>query len=447
MNRVTTTNKLCSPAKTGFGPAPDCRRLHLSDAVTTIAAYPRMSAEMDSPSPEQTPQPARTPGDRLDSWKEIAAYLKRDVTTVRRWEKREGMPVHRHVHDKLGSVYAFRSELDGWTRSRSPQSASDDIDTEVPADWGDSPAVLVDAPSQTIESRTSDSQARPFHVSLVRRRSPRSRHRRHLVAACEDGLLLGNPLAEAQFQNVTDSGAEQAAALSRDGRFAAFLSDRDGQLDVWVTQIGAGRSYNLTRGRFQQLANPSLRTLGFSPDGSLVTFWARGAQSSDATEISVWAVPTLGGQPTPYLEGVAEFDWSGDGSRVVYHTPGPGDPTFVKEAGQQGPARQIFAAAAGLHAHFPLWSQDGAFIYVVQGTLPDSMDVWRIRSTGGPAERITHHNARVSHPVLLNRRAAHVSRKRQRRLRAMAARHGRRTSRAAPRWRRSRSVYLARQER
>jgi hypothetical protein len=56
--------------------------------------------------------------DRLDSWKEIAAYLKRDVTTVQRWEKREGMPVHRHLHDRMGSVYASRAELDAWTRSR-----------------------------------------------------------------------------------------------------------------------------------------------------------------------------------------------------------------------------------------------------------------------------------------------------------------------------------------
>src|SRR5215471_12860134 len=56
--------------------------------------------------------------DRLDSWKEIAAYLRRDVTTVQRWEKREKMPVHRHLHDKLGSVYAYRSELDAWTSSR-----------------------------------------------------------------------------------------------------------------------------------------------------------------------------------------------------------------------------------------------------------------------------------------------------------------------------------------
>jgi TolB-like protein/Tfp pilus assembly protein PilF len=55
---------------------------------------------------------------RLDSWKEIALYLQRDVTTVQRWEKQEGMPVHRHLHHKRGSVYALRSELDGWRQSR-----------------------------------------------------------------------------------------------------------------------------------------------------------------------------------------------------------------------------------------------------------------------------------------------------------------------------------------
>jgi TolB-like protein/Flp pilus assembly protein TadD len=55
---------------------------------------------------------------RLDSWKAIAAYLKRDVTTVQRWERREGMPVHRHQHDKRGTVYALASELDAWRESR-----------------------------------------------------------------------------------------------------------------------------------------------------------------------------------------------------------------------------------------------------------------------------------------------------------------------------------------
>src|SRR5436309_4914294 len=64
------------------------------------------------------PPPMRPPEERLDSWKEIAAYLHRDVTTVQRWERREGMPIHRHLHDKAGSVYAYSSELDAWQKSR-----------------------------------------------------------------------------------------------------------------------------------------------------------------------------------------------------------------------------------------------------------------------------------------------------------------------------------------
>ena len=53
------------------------------------------------------------PNGRLDSWKAIAAYLKRDESTVRRWEK-EGLPVHRHVHAKKASIYAYASEIDEW---------------------------------------------------------------------------------------------------------------------------------------------------------------------------------------------------------------------------------------------------------------------------------------------------------------------------------------------
>src|SRR5271156_5887932 len=68
--------------------------------------------------------------DRLDSWKEIAAYLKRDVTTVQRWEKRGGMPVHRHLHDKRGSVYALSSELDAWQQPRRPQMDEEEAEQE-----------------------------------------------------------------------------------------------------------------------------------------------------------------------------------------------------------------------------------------------------------------------------------------------------------------------------
>lgn len=75
-----------------------------------------------------TPPSERSPEERLDSWKEIAAYLKRDVTTVQRWEKREGMPVHRHLHDRIGSIYAFASEIDAWQQSRNLSLAPEEKD-------------------------------------------------------------------------------------------------------------------------------------------------------------------------------------------------------------------------------------------------------------------------------------------------------------------------------
>lgn len=80
------------------------------------------------------PPPVRAP-ERLESWKEIAAYLDRDVTTVQRWERREGMPVHRHLHDKRGSVYALGSELDAWQQTRKLRLDEDpDVATELVVD-------------------------------------------------------------------------------------------------------------------------------------------------------------------------------------------------------------------------------------------------------------------------------------------------------------------------
>jgi Tol biopolymer transport system component len=347
---------------------------------------------MDKPS-QGTPSPIRPLEDRLDSWKEIALYLNRDVTTVQRWEKREGMPVHRHLHDRMGSVYASRAELDVWTHSRSLRAAQDN-ENNVPS---------AQAPVGPPHLPTSTSRKWKFVLPL---------------AAAGVALAIGaylwvqrteyfwrNPISAARFQTVTDfDGAEQAAAVSRDGHFVAFLSDRDGQMDVWVTQVGSGQFHNLTRGSAKDIANPSVRTLGFSPDGSLVTFWLRRQGSASGSGIDIWGVPTLGGQPSPYLEGVAEYEWSHDGSRLAYHTPGPGDPLFVSSGNRRVEGPPIYTAPSGLHSHFPSWAPDMAFIYFVQGSLPDKLDIWRISPTGGTPERVTSHYGRVSHPVLLDRR-------------------------------------------
>jgi len=329
--------------------------------------------DMNSPAdgPPKEP-PASQQADRLDSWKAIAAYAKRDVTTVQRWEKREGMPIRRHLHDKRGSVYAFRGELDAWMATRGAQLAP-----EPPASR---PAI------------------RPVYwlaFALL------------VVAFVTWWLARGKedaatPLLGARVVPLTDfEGMEQAAAISRDGRFVAFLSDRDGRLDAWVTQVGTGEFRNLTQGKAPELLNPEVRSLGFTPDGSLVTLWTRVVQPPPGTSpVNMWAVPVIGGSMRNFRSAAVEMDWSRDATRLVFHTTDPGDPTFVVERDRS--VRQVHAGERGVHCHFQTWAPDDSFIYFTRGIPPDEMDLWRMRPDGSGAERLTHHNARVLYPVFVN---------------------------------------------
>jgi Tol biopolymer transport system component len=352
---------------------------------------------MDARPPDRGPL-AKTLQERLDSWKAIAAYVKRDVTTVQRWERREGMPVHRHLHDKQGSVYAFCSELDAWMagrrmataqneESRGEQAAQQGTGLQPPAAQGSSP------------TRWRWWLPVGFGGLLLA-----------AVLAAASWLAGGrdlfwrDPLADAKVTQLTDlSETAQAATISRDGRLVAFLAEGDGHTDAWSIEVGSSQYRNLTVGRVPELINPSIRTLGFSPDGRLVTVWSRRRDGSRPDDINILTVPTVGGALQSYLPGVAEAAWSSDGRRLVYHTTAPGDPLFVRDL-QQSSTHQIYVAPAGVHCHFPVWSTDNAFIYFVRGIPPDDWDVWRIRASGAGLERITFHDSLVIHPVLLDRR-------------------------------------------
>ena len=58
------------------------------------------------------------PPEKLDSWKEIAAFIGRDVRTAIRWAKQQGMPVHRVPGAKRSRVYGSRSEITSWLEGR-----------------------------------------------------------------------------------------------------------------------------------------------------------------------------------------------------------------------------------------------------------------------------------------------------------------------------------------
>ena len=202
-----------------------------------------------------------------------------------------------------------------------------------------------------------------------------------------------NPLTNAQFTRFTDfDGSEQDAAISPDGKFVAFLSDREGPFDIWLSQVGTGRFANLTNYKEDDARTPG-RSVGFSGDGSEV--WLGGGPDRRFR-----LMPLMGGAPHLFLgDHVVNVAWSPDRTRLVYHTRDDGDPMFIADRSGAN-AQQIFVRVPGVHNHFPTWSQDGRWIYFVTGIWATrEMDLWRIAPSGGEPERLTNHNNDVTYPT------------------------------------------------
>jgi TolB-like protein len=80
-----------------------------------------------------SPAPDAAHSRRLNSWKDIANYLDISVRTVQRWEEVEGLPIHRHEHAKVGTVYAYAEEVDHWLETRRTRPAGSLPRTAPPA--------------------------------------------------------------------------------------------------------------------------------------------------------------------------------------------------------------------------------------------------------------------------------------------------------------------------
>jgi tetratricopeptide (TPR) repeat protein len=197
---------------------------------------------------EQFPRPtSRTaPKDqRLDSWKEIASYMGREVRTVQRWEKADGLPIRRLLHAKRGSVYAFPAELDAWVASREPNSevvaGAYPVAADVPTSRGNWAALTVCCAAlifamgaQRLGTRVLDLPAN--RTDAVPENAAGAAYLR--------GLYLLNLLTD---EGLTKSIPEFQEAIAKDGRFAPAYA-RISQAHTFLS-FGAQREEELASAR------------------------------------------------------------------------------------------------------------------------------------------------------------------------------------------------------
>jgi serine/threonine protein kinase len=207
-----------------------------------------------------------------------------------------------------------------------------------------------------------------------------------------------NPLADATFRRLTDLRASHDAAISPDGNFVAFVSDHDGEFDIWVSQVETGHVYNRTRGQFGD-PRRSLQDVGFTANSSEIL------SLGVAGKLGIRTMPLFDGPARGILrDSVIQADWSPDGSRLVYFTYSSGDPVFVADADGTN-SRAILTSDTGMHQHYQRWSIDGEWIYMTRGhELTQDADLWRIKPDGSQLEQLTDNLLNVAYPAPISER-------------------------------------------
>jgi len=223
----------------------------------------------------------------LESWKEIAAYLKRDTRTVRRWEKSEKLPVRRHHHLSRASVYAYPSELDAWKQSRNPAAEAGGIFFRWP----------VRLPA--------------FAMTLL------------LALVTAGGGLIHPPATSAQSAAIVTKrmwsglGVDVLGAPSPDGRFLSYVHWRSGNLAIRDLASGEDRQVT-TDGLWGDNHGSYAYYSIWSPDGKRIAVeWYH----EDKPELRI--ITLEGGGPpvvlhrNPNLGRLRPHTWSADGKTIL----------------------------------------------------------------------------------------------------------------------------------
>ncbi len=289
--------------------------------------------------PKRYPQPINRPPEpnrRLDSWKEIAEFLRSGERTVRRWEPERGLPVHRMPGSGRGRVFAYTAELSRWLETGAPDG------------------VLPTAVIPAVRRRRGSMVAALALLAVLTLLAA-------VIAAYRWTRGRGRVAPEPVLRQLTANPTENwvaGAAISPNGEYLAFL-DRTG---LFVRSIASGENHPIGTPP-EWIGN--ITGLRWFPDGGRLIACVRTAGSYD-----IWAIATLG-QATPRLiqhNGL----WpaiSPDGRSIAFQN---GDPTvrgkdlWVAGVNSDSP-RKLLAAEDPEKALSPIWSPDGRWIAYLRG--------------------------------------------------------------------------------
>jgi hypothetical protein len=329
--------------------------------------------------------------DKLDSWKEIARYLQRDVRNEQRWASRDGLPIHRLPHETQGTVFAYRSEIDRWWNGR--QLGHAEITNGGPhRRW-----VLIAATVAAIFILA-------FTVQTIRRRSsfpsvpiPRLltakaiENRVLSVAISPDGKYVAYSDDSGILLKLIDTGEIQSL-LSTKGLYvqnwfpdgSRVLASRYADPSLWIVSVLNGAAHKI---------QDDAAAGAVSPDGLHIILWRNSASE-------LWLMGASGENPKKLVtaqpsEIFTDFCWSSNGQRFAYVKARRGREADIvtietRDLNGENPTvilsdpRLITGGATGL-----AWLPDGRLIFSLQNPTSNQFEnnIWAIRTdtrTGRP---------------------------------------------------------------
>ena len=278
------------------------------------------------------------PGEQpLESWKEIAVYLKRDVRTVIRWEKREGLPVHRQMHQARGSVFAYPSELEDWKSSRDLRLNAPPVITP----WRRATAGFAIVATMLLALVTMGSG--PIRAPIAAAAEP------------PDGITTREVWAGPK--------TDFYGAVSPDGKYLSFVDWETG--DLAIRDLARETNRRLTnKGSWKENPDEEAELSIWSPDGKQVAYtWFTSDPRYELRLISL-------DNPTPRVlyhcessqEYIEPYDWSPDGKYILATLSGGTGQKIVLVSVAAGTVRTLKKLSPSVGLGGAAISPDGRYI-------------------------------------------------------------------------------------